>query len=186
MSAASGCPWPDIRWQAPQANLAPGPPVTALGAGGCSSGNQSGGVALPAIFAASYSLVLPGTLTMPSARIAVGCTLSGMLKVQSGSPAGTASCAWAWSLSPMKSEATIPSAMLEAFRKFRRFKADLLWRPNEALNYPGHGGSSIKGGVLERPFSAENRPFFVFTESPYLERNFRRGGYHAREISELA
>src|SRR5258708_3545053 len=31
MSAASGWPWPDIRWQAPHANLIPWPPVTDRG-----------------------------------------------------------------------------------------------------------------------------------------------------------
>src|ERR1700724_4395589 len=96
MSAASGWLWPDIRWHEPHANLTPAPPVTARGAGGCSSGNQSGGFAFPATLAHSYSFALPGALTMPSGRTADGWTLSGMLNVQSGSPGGTerASCAW--------------------------------------------------------------------------------------------
>ena len=81
----------------PQANLTPCPPVTTRGAGGCSSGNQSGGLPLPAIFAASYSFELPGTRTVPSARTEVGWTLSGMLNAQSGSPAGTLSAACACS-----------------------------------------------------------------------------------------
>src|SRR5215467_4417388 len=95
MSAASGWPWPDIRWHAPHANLIPWPPVTDFGAGGCSSGNQSGGLAVPATLAHSYSFALPGALTIPCGRTALGCTLSGMLNAQSGSPAGTvsASCA---------------------------------------------------------------------------------------------
>src|SRR5215469_282635 len=106
MSAASGWPWPDIRWQEPQANLIPCPPVTARGAGGCSSGNQSGGLALPPILAASYSLLLPGALMMPSTFTAVGCTLSGMLKAQSGSPAGTLSSACCALTSRAMSEAS--------------------------------------------------------------------------------
>src|SRR6185295_3370267 len=98
MRYAAGCPaisiasewlWPDIIWQEPQAKRVPSPPVTALGAGGCSSGNQSGGVAFPAIFLASYSLELPGARTMPSTLTAQGCTLSGTLNAQSGRPAGT-------------------------------------------------------------------------------------------------
>src|SRR6266516_5576260 len=56
-SADSGCPCPDIRWHDPHA-FGIGP-FTLRGAGGCSSGNQSGGFALPAIAAASYSLLLP-------------------------------------------------------------------------------------------------------------------------------
>ena len=47
-------------------------PLTDRGAAGCSSGNQSGGVAFPAIVAASYSFALPGAFTMPSGRTAVG------------------------------------------------------------------------------------------------------------------
>src|SRR5439155_294439 len=46
--------------------------ITDRGAAGCSSGNQSGGVAFPAIVAASYSFALPGAFTMPSGRTAVG------------------------------------------------------------------------------------------------------------------
>jgi hypothetical protein len=47
-------------------------PLTDRGGAGCSSGNQSGGFAFPAILAASYSFALPGALTMPSGRTAVG------------------------------------------------------------------------------------------------------------------
>ena len=72
MSADSGWPWPDIRWQEPHAIAIAGSPLTDRGAGGCSSGNQSGGFAFPAILAASYSFELPGALTMPSGRTAVG------------------------------------------------------------------------------------------------------------------
>src|SRR6266436_8164709 len=104
-SADSGWPWPDIRWHAPHANLFPGPPATAGGAGGCSSGNQSGGFVFPETLAHSYSLALPGARTMPSGRTALGWILSGMLKVQSGSPAGTVSSACAWSFPTMKSGA---------------------------------------------------------------------------------
>src|SRR5262245_39610236 len=50
-SADSGCPWPLIKWHDPHAILVTPPsPVTIAGAGPCSSGNQSGGVAFPAIF----------------------------------------------------------------------------------------------------------------------------------------
>src|SRR5438445_665331 len=44
ISADSGWPWPDMRWQVP--HVAPGGafgPLAIWGAGGCSSGNQSGG-----------------------------------------------------------------------------------------------------------------------------------------------
>src|SRR5262245_22789439 len=103
-SADSGWPWPDIRWHAPHANRRPGPPATDAGAGGCSSGNQSGGLVLPETFAHSYSLALPGALTMPSGRTAEGCSLSGMLKAHSGSPSGrvSGSCA----LTCVRSEAS--------------------------------------------------------------------------------
>src|SRR5215467_12800668 len=83
-----------MRWHEPQATRVSGPPVTALGAGGCSSGNQSGG-ALPVIFLASYSLALPGARMVPSTFTAESWTLSGMLNVQAGSPAGTVSSACA-------------------------------------------------------------------------------------------
>src|SRR5262245_61652418 len=105
MSAASGWPWPDIRWHAPHANLIPWPPVPARGAGGCSSGNQSGGLAVPATLAHSYSFALPGALTMPSTRTAAGWTLSGMLNAQSGSPSGTLSASWALGSRTMRSGA---------------------------------------------------------------------------------
>src|SRR5437899_1414367 len=103
-SADSGWPWPDIRWQAPHANRRPGPPATDAGAGGCSSGNQSGGLVFPETLAHSYSLALPGARTMPCGRTADGCSLSGMLKAQSGSPSGrvNGSCA----LASMTSEAS--------------------------------------------------------------------------------
>src|ERR1700748_215074 len=106
MSAASEWLWPGIRWQAPHANLIPGPPVTAFGAGGCSSGNQSGGFAVPATLDHSYSFGLPGALTMPSGFTALGCSLSGMLKAQSGSPSGTLSASWAVALRTMTAEAS--------------------------------------------------------------------------------
>src|SRR5258705_4334760 len=103
-SADSGWPWPDIRWHAPHANLLPGPPATDGGAGGCSSGNQSGGFVFPDTLAHSYSLALPGARTLPCGRTAEGCSLSGMLKAQSGSPSGrvSGSCA----LTCMTSEAS--------------------------------------------------------------------------------
>src|SRR5438046_1364211 len=104
-SADSGWPWPDIRWHAPHANLLPGPPATDGGAEGCSSGNQSGGFEFPATLAHSYSLALPGARTMPSGRTALGCTLSGILNAQSGSPAGTVSSACALTSRAMRSGA---------------------------------------------------------------------------------
>src|SRR5882757_2049013 len=104
-SAASGWPWPDIRWHAPHANLLPGPPATDGGAGGCSSGNQSGGFVFPETLAHSYSLALPGALTMPCGRTAVGWTLSGILNVQSGSPSGTLSSSCALRFDTMSSGA---------------------------------------------------------------------------------
>src|ERR1017187_6205827 len=67
----------------------PAPPFTEGGGGQCSSGNQSGGFALPAILAGSYSLALPLARTIPSGRTADGWILSGTLKAQSGRPAGT-------------------------------------------------------------------------------------------------
>src|ERR687884_1921112 len=86
MSADSGCPWPDIRWHVPHA-FGIGP-FTLFGAGGCSSGNQSGGFALPAIAVASYSLLLPATRTTLGTFGSGGCTLSGMLNAHSGRPFG--------------------------------------------------------------------------------------------------
>src|SRR5438874_11176649 len=89
MSPDSGCPCPDIRWQEPQAARAtPASPFTIPGAGPCSSGNQSGGFALLAALAGSYSLLLPGTWTGPVASTPGGCTLSGMLYAQEGRPLG--------------------------------------------------------------------------------------------------
>src|SRR5262245_32238802 len=87
MSADSGCPWPDIRWHDPQA-FGIGP-FTLRGAGGCSSGNQSGGFALPAIVDASYSWLLPAARTVAGTRGSGGCTVSGMLYAHSGRPFGT-------------------------------------------------------------------------------------------------
>lgn len=75
--------------------VAPPSPVTIRGAGTCSPGNQSGGVALPVILAASYSLLLPGTRTGPVAGTLGGWTLSGMLYAQEGRPLGIDSGAWA-------------------------------------------------------------------------------------------
>src|SRR5882672_4564862 len=145
MSAASGWPWPDIRWQAPHANLIPGPPVTDRGAGGCSSGNQSGGLAVPATLAHSYSFALPGALTIPSTRTAVGCTLSGMLKAQSGSPSGTvsASCALTPRATRSGARAHTTTAMQadEFERRIRRITAGLLShsRRRPTVSYPGVG-----------------------------------------------
>src|SRR5712691_1769448 len=90
ISADSGCPCPDMRWQEPHAFLAALPSaVTIRGAGPCSSGNQSGGLALLPTLGASYTLVLPGTWTGPAASTLGGCTLSGMLYAQDGRPLGT-------------------------------------------------------------------------------------------------
>src|SRR4249920_33417 len=86
MSADSGWPWPDIRWHDPHA-FGIGP-FTLLGAGGCSSGNQSGGFALPAIAVASYSRLLPAARTVAGTFGSGGCTLSGMLYAHSGRPFG--------------------------------------------------------------------------------------------------
>src|SRR5882672_9408153 len=86
MSADSGCPCPDIRWHVPQA-FGIGP-LTLRGAAGCSSGNQSGGFALPAIADASYSLLLPAARTTAGTRGSGGCTGSGMLNAHDGSPFG--------------------------------------------------------------------------------------------------
>src|SRR6266700_1455962 len=105
-SADSGWPWPDIRWQAPHAKRLPGPPATDDGAGGCSSGNQSGGFVLPETLAHSYSLALPGARTMPCGRTAEGCSLSGMLKAQSGSPSGRVSGSCALDSCIVRSEAS--------------------------------------------------------------------------------
>jgi hypothetical protein len=44
---------------------------------------------LPAIFAASYTLLLPGTRTGPLAGALGGCTLSGMLNAHAGRQLGT-------------------------------------------------------------------------------------------------
>src|SRR5258707_9015568 len=143
MSAARGWPWRDIRWHEPQANRVPGPPLTALGAAGCSSGNQSGGFAFPAILAASYSLALPGARMMPSGRTALGWILSGILNVQSGSPAGTLSAAWALSCRATRSGArahTSAATQTDVLvRKIRRIIAGLLFRsrPRSAVNYRG-------------------------------------------------
>src|SRR6202035_5572822 len=91
ISADSGCPCPDMRWQEPHAIIVtPASPFTIRGAGPCSSGNQSGGFELLATPAASYSLVLPGTWTGPVVSTLGGCILSGMLYAQGGSPLGTA------------------------------------------------------------------------------------------------
>src|SRR5215470_6107915 len=109
-SADSGWPWPDIRWHAPQANRRPGPPATDAGAGGCSSGNQSGGLVLPETLAHSYSLALPGARTMPSGRTAEGCSLSGMLKAHSGSPSGRVSGSCALARCATTSEASATTA----------------------------------------------------------------------------
>src|ERR1700730_16926424 len=90
ISADSGCPCPDMRWQEPQAGRdTPASPFTIRGAAGCSSGNQSGGFALLAILAASYSLLLPGTRIGPVVSTLGGCALSGMLYAQGGRPLGT-------------------------------------------------------------------------------------------------
>ena len=96
MSADSGWPCPDIRWQEPHAaSLAPGSPFTTFGAGPCSSGNQSGGLLLPATAAASYSRLLPGTRSVPFGVSFGYCTASGMLNAQDGRPFGIVSGAGA-------------------------------------------------------------------------------------------
>src|ERR1700741_1159759 len=90
MSADSGCPCPDMRWQVPHAIFAsPVSSFTIRGAGPCSSGNQSGGFPLLATWAGSYTLVLFGTVTGPGFSALGGCTLSGMLYAQEGRPLGT-------------------------------------------------------------------------------------------------
>src|SRR6266849_3418484 len=150
MSAASGWPWPDIRWHAPHANLIPGPPVTDRGAGGCSSGNQSGGFAVPATLAHSYSFALPGALTIPSGRTAAGWILSGMLNAQSGSPAGTVSASWALSSRIMGSAATAHTrtAMRTdvSIRRIRRITAGLLshFRRRSPVSSPGEGNDAYQ------------------------------------------
>src|SRR5579883_2137386 len=91
ISADSEWPWPDIRWHVPQ--TVPGgtpPPLTMAGGEGCSSGNQSGVLAVLMASPAEYSLLLPGTWTVPVIGLVGGCTLSGMLKAQAGSPLGMA------------------------------------------------------------------------------------------------
>jgi hypothetical protein len=50
-----------MRWQDPHASIPPRPFVTGDGAGGCSSGNQSGGASRLSISAGVYDLLLPGT-----------------------------------------------------------------------------------------------------------------------------
>src|SRR5215468_1504314 len=123
-SADSGWPWPDIRWHAPHANRRPGPPATDGGAGGCSSGNQSGGLVFPETLAHSYSFALPGARTMPSGRTAEGCSLSGMLNAHSGRPAGrvSGSCALAFGATSEASAHT-RTAMDVLARRIRRFTA---------------------------------------------------------------
>src|ERR1700722_17175700 len=78
-----------MRWQDPQAIVIPAPPFTERGAGPCSSGNQSGGFALPAMAAASYSFALPLARTIPSGRTEDSWFWSGIFKAQLGRPAGT-------------------------------------------------------------------------------------------------
>src|SRR5215470_9633741 len=87
-----------MRWHEPHAKAIPESPLTDRGAGGCSSGNQSGGFAFPAIFVASYSLALPGTRTMPVGPAPAGWTASGILKAHDGSPSGTVSAVCAASV----------------------------------------------------------------------------------------
>src|SRR4029450_9817163 len=123
MSADSGWPWPDIRWQAPHANRLPGPPATDDGAGGCSSGNQSGGFVLPATLAHSYSRALPGARTMPSGRTAEGCSLSGMLNAHSGSPAGRVNGSCALTSTRSEASAHTTRAMDVLARRVRRITA---------------------------------------------------------------
>src|ERR1044071_9549582 len=86
ISADSGCPCPDMRWHEPHA-FGIGP-FTLRGGTGCSSGNQSGGLALPAMADASSSLLLPTTRTTFGTFGSGGCTLSGMLYAHSVSPFG--------------------------------------------------------------------------------------------------
>src|ERR1044071_1865438 len=86
ISADSGCPCPDIRWHEPHA-FGIGP-FTLRGGAGCSSGNQSGGLALPPTAVASISFAAPGARTTAGTFGSGGCTLSGMLKAHSGRPFG--------------------------------------------------------------------------------------------------
>src|SRR5258705_13206716 len=160
MSADSGWPWPDIRWQAPHANLLPGPPATDAGAGGCSSGNQSGGFVFPETLAHSYSLALPGALTMPCGRTAVGWTLSGILNVQSGSPSGTLSSSCALRFDTMSSGARAHTRTAMQTDVFVRITAGLPFftkgfpardrrlqkaaKPARAIIFPPH--ASLGGG----------------------------------------
>src|SRR6185369_4424500 len=104
-SADSGWPWPDIRWHEPHAFGAG--PATTRGAGRCSSGNQSGGFVLPAIAAASYSRALPGARTTPVIGVAGGCTASGTLNAQSGSPLGKTNGAGVCAAAGARSEVSI-------------------------------------------------------------------------------
>src|SRR5258705_10021916 len=86
MSADSGWPCPDIRWHEPHA-FGIGP-FTLRGGAGCSSGNQSGGFALPATAVASISFAAPGARTTAGTFGSGGCTLSGILNAHSGRPFG--------------------------------------------------------------------------------------------------
>src|SRR5262245_27176009 len=115
-----------IRWHAPHANRRPGPPATDGGAGGCSSGNQSGGLVLPETLAHSYSLALPGARTMPCGRTAEGCSLSGMLKAHSGRPSGRVSGSCAPTSCVMRSDASAQTAVMQPDLVDRRITAYLL------------------------------------------------------------
>src|SRR5262249_14621403 len=107
---------------------------------------QSGGFAVPATLAHSYSFALPGAVTMPCTRTALGWTLSGMLNAQSGSPAGTVSASCALISRTMRSGArahmrTVMRADVFVLR-FRRIRAGLLSysRRGSAVGYRGEGG----------------------------------------------
>src|SRR5207253_3150854 len=93
--------------------------------------NQSGGLAFPATFLQSYSFALPGARTMPSGRTAEGWTASGMLKAQSGSPAGRVNGSCAWSFCEARSGAsaqTRTATQADVFaRSIRRITANLLF-----------------------------------------------------------
>src|SRR5687768_6556082 len=59
-SADSGWPSPDMRWHPPHASMPGRPLMTGSGAGGCWSGNQSGGAFRLSISFGVYLRVLPG------------------------------------------------------------------------------------------------------------------------------
>src|SRR5437667_12293964 len=79
-----------MRWQAPQASAPACPFCTMDGAGGCSSGNQSGGFNRSSICAGVYVLVLPATLFGPGSSAGTAPLIAG--NAQDGSRPGAAGC----------------------------------------------------------------------------------------------